>query len=103
MTDYNDGKWHGWNGGGCPVHPESVVEVRLASIGVGFDGQQKRARECNFCSTGLRSDLIAFRVVKPYVDPREGWIVPGQLYDSARQAKIAHPGVEPIRVREVKE
>ena len=27
MTDYNDGKWHGWNGGECPVHPGSVVSV----------------------------------------------------------------------------
>ena len=26
MTSYNDGKWHGWNGGECPVHPETEVE-----------------------------------------------------------------------------
>lgn len=26
MTNYNDGKWHGWDGGECPVHHESVVE-----------------------------------------------------------------------------
>ena len=27
MTNYNDGRWHGWNGGECPVHPETVVVV----------------------------------------------------------------------------
>ena len=27
MTNtYNDGKWHGWNGGECPVHPKTVVD-----------------------------------------------------------------------------
>ena len=25
--NYNDGRWHGWNGGECPVHPETVVVV----------------------------------------------------------------------------
>lgn len=30
MTNYNDGKWHGWNGGKCPVHPESIVQVQFA-------------------------------------------------------------------------
>lgn len=29
MTDYNDGKIHGWNGGDCPVHPETEVLVWL--------------------------------------------------------------------------
>ena len=31
MTDYNDGKWHGWNGGECPVHPESELKVWFQS------------------------------------------------------------------------
>ncbi len=28
MTDWNNGQIHGWNGGDCPVHPETVVEYR---------------------------------------------------------------------------
>lgn len=27
MTDYNDGKWHGWNGGECPVDPQAEVRI----------------------------------------------------------------------------
>ena len=27
--DYNNGKWHGWNGGHRPVHHESVIDVCL--------------------------------------------------------------------------
>lgn len=26
-ANYNDGTIHGWNGGDCPVHPETVVKV----------------------------------------------------------------------------
>ena len=33
MTGYNDGKWHGWNGGECPVHPKSRVQG-LEPVGV---------------------------------------------------------------------
>lgn len=61
-TDYNDGNWHGWNGGECPVHPMSKVEGLEASGGQwvalanGNDWQLFRG---------------AFRVVKPYVAPTE--------------------------------
>ena len=29
MEDYNDGGWHLWNGGECPVHSKTVVEAVL--------------------------------------------------------------------------
>ena len=102
MTNYNDGAWHGWNGGECPVHPESVIEwvwhdavaprdTRIMAAGLG----EGLAEHANWLM------VIRFRVVRPYVAPREGWVV--SMFDSARQAKIMFPGVEPIRVREVKE
>jgi hypothetical protein len=28
---YIEGKWYGWNGGECPVHPEAVVDVAVAA------------------------------------------------------------------------
>ena len=77
MIDYNDGNWHGWNGGDCPVHPESVVEVELFSGG----------KAAKYNSAGLYSwvhiwaypydNIVKFRVTKPYVEPpkpREFWI-----------------------------
>jgi len=97
-TDYNDGEIHVWRGGQeCPVHPESIVSVASGTWGVIANFHERLAGDL------IWSCIFAFRVIRPYVEPREGWVVPGQLYDSARQAKIAHPGVDPIRVKEVKE
>jgi hypothetical protein len=68
MTDYNDGKWHGWNGGECPVHPESVVEaVWYHETSTGIAGKFD-------CYVGSRFSIIAFRVTKPYREPREFYV-----------------------------
>lgn len=62
MTDYNDGKWHGWNGGKCPVHPESVVEVLHAETGV---LNERRAG----ITVWEHEYLIAFRVIREHKEP----------------------------------
>lgn len=36
-VDYNDGKIHGWNGGECPVHPETVVMAWHRSLPFSLD------------------------------------------------------------------
>lgn len=76
MTDYNDGKWHGWNGGECPVHPESKVEVVLYGASPAdwdFAGQYYWKH-----NSAISTDsIVAFRVTKPYVEPRkpqEFWV-----------------------------
>jgi hypothetical protein len=64
MTDYNDGKWHGWNGGECPVHPETQGDF------VFEDGNilcKRLVGEWDWDDTNL--PIIAFRVVTPYVEP----------------------------------
>ena len=69
MTDYNDGNWHGWNGGECPVHPLSLVEVRFV------DGDRTHFRQTDTAGehvwewTDDYDDSVVFRVVKPYVEP----------------------------------
>ncbi len=72
MTDYNDGRWHGWNGGKCPVHPESVVEF------VTPGNQPSYIWKASECEWEHRANpVIAFRVIKPYVEPpkpREFWV-----------------------------
>lgn len=70
MTNYNDGTIHGWNGGDCPVHPETVVEVWLR---VGSRGEKQSGNYYWGCS-GANSDIIAFRVVKPHVEPKVIWV-----------------------------
>ena len=77
MTNYNDGKWHGWNGGECPVHPESEVE------GVYLDEDGKPDFRSPVRDDAAIFDwaweyafrLIAFRVVKEHKEPREFWAV----------------------------
>jgi hypothetical protein len=65
MTDYNDGKWHGWNGGECPVHPDSRCDLVLAN------GNMFRAISTNGWSWSAdeANPIIAFRVVTPYAEP----------------------------------
>jgi len=72
MTDYNDGLWHGWNGGECPVHPESVVNY--ASTHNGNSGDiPARALNWAWADSHRLYPVIAFRVVKAYREPRECW------------------------------
>ena len=71
MTDYNDGKWHGWNGGECPVHPESVVSIVLEN---GSVYHNQRADDWDFSNGEDCLPIIGFRVTRPYVKPRE-WCV----------------------------
>jgi hypothetical protein len=66
MTDYNDGKWHAWNGGECPVHPKTHGEFVFAD---GTILREKTAGEWLWNDKHL--PIVAFRVTKPYTDPKE--------------------------------
>lgn len=105
-VDYNDGNWHGWNGGECPVHPMTLIDVCLIDTPSATDTLAKHwfwDKE----STRIR----AFRVTKPYVEPpnpREFWINEypiglGGVYDSKAKAdeNAAEIRIRCIHVREV--
>lgn len=65
---YNDGQIHGWNGGDCPVHPETVVKFWLrGSESCDLDTVPAKTVTWGHYSYGW--DIIAFRVVKEYVEP----------------------------------
>ena len=72
MIDYNDGNWHGWNGGECPVHPESVIDLKwMTRDGLFGVDHERIASNYNWPTPCL------FRVTKPYVEPpkpREFWV-----------------------------
>lgn len=69
MTNYNDGQWHGWNGGECPVHPETRVHG-VESLGANSVTWKTEAKDNDWPS--FRG---AFRVTKEHKEPREFWIV----------------------------
>jgi hypothetical protein len=68
MTDYNDGKWHGWNGGECPVHPKSIVDIATHN---GPNFPDSKAGNVGGWDVGHFNPIVAFRVVTPYVEPVE--------------------------------
>lgn len=106
MVDYNDGNWHGWTGGECPVHPESVVDVCL----IGRACVEGETAEQWFWDAE-RTRIRAFRVTEPYAEPpkpREFWINEydwglSDPYDSEANADMgaASDRIRCIHVREV--
>ncbi len=80
MTNYNDGKWHGWNGGVRPIHPLTEIEVVMWSTEEG--GKVAIAGEAkDFDWSASVNPIVVFRVVKEYKEPREVWAneYPGYL------------------------
>ena len=96
MTETYDklNHWYGWNGGECPVHPETVIDGTER----GIFWEKAIAVELDWPS--FRG---AFRIIKLHVEPREFWIFGRRVFDTAREAKQAFPGVDPIHVREVEQ
>lgn len=98
-TDYNDGKWWGWNGGECPVHPESEI-YGVEPRGIFWTTEAK-----NLCWKSFRG---AFRVTKEHKEPREFWLVPETAgYSSKVWTENPYTtrwhGEEIVHVREVLE
>lgn len=73
MTNYNDGSWHGWNGGECPVHPDTVVEVQTYGKNSGSNEDLAYTFSWNEPDT-YGDTIIAFRVIKEHKEPREVWM-----------------------------
>ena len=65
MTNHNNGQIHGWNGGDCPVHPETVVMVWGRNGLVDTNCAKFVGWEHNKVFT---QDIIAFQVVKEYLN-----------------------------------
>jgi hypothetical protein len=59
MNDYENGEIWGWNGGECPVHPESKVMVWFRDAG----WTTNRAGQLRW------GHIVCFQVTKPYVEP----------------------------------
>lgn len=71
MIDYNDGKIHGWNGGECPVHPETIVNIWFR--GSGYD-EVFTAKVLRWSHNYNDGDVIAFRVTKAHREPKTIWV-----------------------------
>ena len=101
------GLWHGWNGGVCPIHPDSEISVCLLN---GLTHHEVTAKSVapSHWAEGI---AVAFRVTKPYREPREFWVTKcggyTHAHDSAEAAQTyakanENLGVAIIHVREVR-
>jgi hypothetical protein len=71
---YTEGQWYGWNGGECPVHPETTVDV-VAETSEGYATLYDRDFACVwYWSSNDKYSIIAFRVVKHHVEPKVIWV-----------------------------
>lgn len=111
MTNYNDGLWYGHNGGECPVHPETVVEVAFLTIAGSFldDNGQVAANIIAWDGNDVGRP-VAFRVIKEHKEPREFWCVMSHMFGSEDKAKTfldelneEHPGMNFGKVFHVRE
>ena len=87
MSDYNDGKWHGWNGGECPVHPKSVVEAIWHDPNKNTAGFQPERTAYEDEGPRLAwSHVVKFRVIREYIEPRECWSYGAHMRDTEAEA-----------------
>lgn len=102
MTNYNDGKWHGWNGGKCPVHLETEVDFMRED---GSLSLSRLAMEVDWDHYYDNNNILVFRVAKEYKELREFWVViyDGTAWDTEDQAyrQAAHSESIVVHVREV--
>ena len=86
MTDYNDGKWHGWNGGECPVDPDAIVDVRYSDAA--YDGLIfGKGKDYLWGHVHVSPHIVAFRVTKPAPPkPRECWSYGAHIRDTEAEA-----------------
>lgn len=66
---YNLLQMYPWNGGECPVHPETTLRywMRIGSR----DGYEDKAKTLrwNNSSYSFSNDIVAFKIIKEYVEP----------------------------------
>jgi hypothetical protein len=105
---YVKGQWYGWNGGKCPVHPETIVDVVAeTSKGSGATFYNKAKARFWRWDQDTVTHIIAFRVVKHHVEPKVIWVNEDDdndcaVYQTKEQAtKWASKWVKRVAVRYV--
>lgn len=81
LTNYNDGKIHGWNGGDCPVHPLTIVKLYFKRHTA--SNSEFVANVVSWLHHDESDDIVAFQVVKEYKEPMVIWV---NMYNSGLKA-----------------
>ena len=94
-SEYKEGVWYGWNGGECPVHPRTIVEISTRM------GAQEAATASAWTWHMSANPIIAFRVIKQHREPLDVWLRQGILSGEWHPCRPAAEGA--ILFREVLE
>lgn len=102
-SEYKEGVWYGWNGGECPVHPKSVIQViRGDSEGAtAVTWPADQFQKSNWSDRERSYSIIAFRVIKQHREPLDVWLRQGILSGEWHPCRPAAEGA--ILFREVLE
>jgi hypothetical protein len=109
-TEYDkENHWYGWNGGECPVHPETTIHV-IHEDGADYRGPAKSLDWGWGIEGGQPRTVCAFRIIKLYREPRkarEWWMAireDGVIYTAdTRTGADEFDCQEVVHVREVLE
>ena len=98
MTEYVTGQIYGWNGGECPVHPKTKIEVwfRNGYSTLGCSGGWVWTHDDD------ATDIVCFKVITPYDEPKVIYV--NEYYDGSgaayatEEAAQAGAGISATRV-----
>ena len=87
MTEYVTGQIYGWNGGECPVHPETQLKIWTRN-GLFCSELTTLAKSCFWDHVQHPRDIVCFQVITPQVEPQPPAIDPAATREAALQARI---------------
>lgn len=101
-VNYNDGNWHGWGGEYMKpaiVHDKSIVEFIWHDENTDETGKdQMQAGWNDIDERPAWSNVLKFRVIKEYREPREFWI---EVETGRATTEPCHANHFYVHVREV--
>jgi len=72
LTEYNDGKWHRWDGlDKCPVDERSIIDYYWIDLNMGKTGLSESRVAGGTSPSPAWAHITAFRVTKKYKEPLE--------------------------------
>ena len=69
MTKYVVGQNYGWNGGECPVHPKTKIQIWTRDA-LGCSAVNTVAHYCAWKHRQDGGDIVCFQVIEPYAEPK---------------------------------
>ena len=100
MTEYVTGQIYGWNGGECPVHPETKIKIWTRN-GLFCSELTTLAKSCFWDHVEHPRDIVCFQVVTPQVEPQPPAIDPADRIKELEKQCSAYARADRLFVEEI--